>query len=95
MKKALRIALTPAMMLARLLLGLTAFVTSIASSVIGLATSVFAVLGVIEFCIGYWQNGIAFLALTLLVSPIGIPMIANFLLNRLDNLLAFFEGLLG
>ena len=94
MKKMIRIALTPAMMLVRLALGLTAFVTSIASSVIGLCTSVFAVLGVVESCIGYWQNGFAFFALALLASPIGLPMIANFLLNRLDRLLAFFEGLL-
>ena len=94
MKKMIRIALAPAMMLVRLALGLTAFFTSIASSVIGLCTSVFALLGIVEFCIGYWQNGFAFFALALLASPIGLPMIANFLLNRLDRLLAFFEGLL-
>ena len=94
MKKLLRIVLTPVMMILRLILGLTAFVTSIASSVIGLCTSVFAILSVIEFCIGYWENGIAFAALTLLTSPIGLPMISNFLLNRIDHVLSVFEGLL-
>ncbi len=54
----------------------------------------FAVLGIIEFAIGYWQNGIAFIALALLVSPIELPAAANFLLDRLDHLLDFFEGLL-
>ena len=56
MKLALRILLTPVMLLTRLTLGLAAFVTSIASTVIGLATGLFVLLGVIEFAIGYWQN---------------------------------------
>ena len=43
---------------------------------------------------GYWQNGIAFLVLALLVSPIGLPAIANLLLNRLDHMIGFLEGLL-
>ncbi len=91
-KRTIRIILTPFMLIARLLLGLAAFITSIASTVIGLATSVFVLLGVTEFAIGYWQNGIAFMALALLVSPIGLPALANFLLNRMDHILGFFEG---
>ena len=91
-KRTIRIILTPFMLIARLLLGLAAFITSIASTVIGLATSVFVLLGAIEFAIGYWQNGIAFMALALLVSPIGLPALANFLLNRMDHILGFFEG---
>ena len=86
--------LTPFMLMARLTLGLAAFVTSIASSIIGLSVSVFAMLSVIEFVIGYWQNGFAFLVLALLVSPIGLPAIANFMLDRVDHILGFFEGLL-
>lgn len=60
MKRTLRIALAPFMLTVRLLLGLAAFVTSIASSVLGLTVGLFALLGVMEFAIGYWQNGIAF-----------------------------------
>ena len=93
-KWTLRIILTPFMLMARLTLGLAAFVTSIASSIIGLSVSVFAMLSVIEFVIGYWQNGFAFLVLALLVSPIGLPAIANFMLDRVDHILGFFEGLL-
>lgn len=36
-KTTLRIALTPAILIVRLLLGLTAFITSIASSILGLS----------------------------------------------------------
>ena len=93
-KRILRIALKPFMLIARLMLGLAAFIASIASSIIGLAVGMFVLLSVIEFAIGYWQNGFAFIALALLVSPIGLPAIANFLLNRMDHILGFFEGLL-
>ena len=82
------------MLITRLLLGIAAFITSIASTIIRLAVTMFLLLSVIEFAIGYWQNGFAFMALALLVSPIGLPAIANFLLNRMDHILGFFEGLL-
>ena len=94
MKRTLRIVLAPFMLITRLMLGIVAFITSIASTIIGLAVTVFLLLSVIEFAIGYWQNGFAFMALALLVSPIGLPAIANFLLNRMDHILGFFEGLL-
>ncbi len=94
MKRTLRIVLAPFMLITRLMLGIAAFITSIASTIIGLAVTVFLLLSVIEFAIGYWQNGFAFMALALLVSPIGLPAIANFLLNRMDHILGFFEGLL-
>lgn len=94
MKTMLRIALAPLMLAIRLMLGAAAFITSIAGSIIGLTVSIFALLGVIEFCIGYWQNGIAFFALAWLASPIGLPGIANLLLNVLDRTIGFFEGLL-
>ena len=93
-KHVLRIILAPFMLTTRLMLGIAAFITSIASSVIGIAVTLFMLLSVTEFAIGYWQNGLAFMALALLVSPIGLPAIANFLLNRMDHILGFFEGLL-
>ena len=94
MKRTLRLVLAPCMLITRLMLGIAAFITSIASTIIGLVVTVFLLLSVIEFAIGYWQNGFAFMALALLVSPIGLPTIANFLLNRMDHILGFFEGLL-
>ena len=83
MKTALKIALAPVMLAIRLMLGLVAFITSITSSVLGLSVSLFGLLSVIEFFIGYWQNGIAFMVLAFLVSPTGLPAIATLLLNLL------------
>lgn len=88
----IRIVLTPVLMIFRLLLGTLAFFTTISSAIIGLGTSFFVILAMVEFFIGYWQNGIALLALVLFVSPIGLPAIANFLLKRLDSACGFVEG---
>ena len=93
-KTIIRILITPFMLIARLMLGITAFITSIASSLMGLIVALFFLLSVIEFAIGYWQNGFAFMLLAFLVSPIGLPAIANFLLDRVDYILGFFERLL-
>ena len=94
MKSILRIALFPILIMLRLMLGLAAFLTSIASTVLGLTVSVFALLSVVEFVIGYWQNGIAFAVLALLASPVGLPGLANLTIDGLDHLLGFLEGLL-
>ena len=92
LKAIVRIALMPALMVGRLLLGTLAFITTISSAVIGLGTGLCVLLAMVEFFIGYWQNGIALLALGILVSPIGLPAIASFLLKRLDGAFAFVEG---
>ena len=68
MKTALRITLAPVMLAIRLMLGLAAFITSIASSVLGISVSLFALLSVIEFFIGYWQNGIPVLVIQIFVA---------------------------
>ena len=92
LKAMIRIILMPILMLGRLMLGTLAFITTISSAVIGLGTALFVILAMVEFFIGYWQNGIALLALGILVSPIGLPAIASFLLKRLDGAFAFVEG---
>ena len=92
LKAIVRIALMPALMVGRLLLGTLAFITTISSAVIGLGTGLCVLLAMVEFFIGYWQNGIALLALGILFSPIGLPAIASFMLKRLDGAFAFVEG---
>ena len=93
-KAIIRIILMPVLMIFRLFLGTLAFITTISSAVIGLGTSLFVILAMVEFFIGYWQNGLALMALALLVSPIGLPAIANFLLKRIDSACSFVEGLI-
>ena len=94
LKKMLGIALTPVMFTFRLLLGIAAFIVSISASLMSLCIGLFALLGAAEFLIGYWQNGIFCMVLALLVSPIGLPLIANAILNTMGNACSFIEGLL-
>lgn len=94
LKFALRIILTPACIVLRLMLGIAAFVVSISSSMLSLTISVFVALAMADFLIGYWQNGIVLLVLALLASPIGLPFLANWTLNRISSAFAFIEGLI-
>ena len=66
LKAMVRIAIMPVLLIGRLLLGTLAFITTISSAVIGLGTGLFIILAMVEFFIGYWQNGIALLALGVL-----------------------------
>ncbi len=91
MKVMIRIVLAPPMMFLRLLLACAAFVVSISSSLMGLMISVFAILAMGQFLIGWWWNGIAFLVLAVLVSPIGLPLFANLVLNIVNGCLGLAE----
>ncbi len=93
LRKLLRLPLMPVFFLVRFSLGTAAFIISIASAVVGLFTSVFVILAVIELCFGYWQNGVALLVLSLLISPMGLPALANWLLDMVANGCAFLEEL--
>lgn len=93
LRKLLRLPLMPVFFLVRLALGTVAFIISIASAVVGLCTSVFVILAVIELYFGYWQNGVALLVLSLLVSPMGLPALANWVLEIVANACAFLEEL--
>lgn len=95
MKLALRIILFPITIILRLLLGIAAFFASIAGSILGLSISLFMLLGILSFCTGYWQNGFVFFVIALLVSPIGLPLVAKLLLDGIDKVLGVVEGLLG
>ena len=91
MKAMIRIILAPPMMFFRLLLACAAFVVSISSSLMGLMISVFTILAMGQFLIGWWWNGIAFLVLAIMVSPIGLPLIANLFLNIVNGCLGLAE----
>lgn len=93
MKMMFRVPLMPLLSLMRLMLACTAFVISVCSSLLGLLIGVFSILSVLQFVIGWWWNGVTFGALALLVSPIGLPLIADILLRAVDGILGFAERL--
>lgn len=60
------------------LLSCTAFVFSLASSCV----SILAVVVMLTYSI---QNGVILLAIAFLISPMGLPMLATWILGRLQN----------
>lgn len=60
------------------LLSCTAFVFSLASSFV----SILAVAVMITYSV---QNGVILLAIAFLISPMGLPMLATWILGRLQN----------
>lgn len=91
MRIAMRIVFIPIMLIARLALGIAAFIVSISTALLDVVMSVFAFMAVLEFIIGQNNNAIALLILAILASPAGLPLIANWLLERLDAVFGFIE----
>ncbi len=71
----------------RLLIGLAAFVVSLSSSLLNIAVSIFVLLVAVMLMIGEFDDAYALLILAAVLSPIGLPFVANRLLDGLDFLL--------
>lgn len=87
----MRLALMPVLFPARLVLGLLAFITTVASQIIGWTFSIFLLLAIMLYCTNNTLNGHIALGFALLVSPLGLPLIMNLILQLLDRVLGFFE----
>ena len=86
LKILLRILLAPLMLALILLVHFSAFLLTVASGIFGLAGTVFAILGAIIFFAVNRTNGIIVLIFAFLVSPLGLPMLAAWLIGKLQQL---------
>lgn len=86
LKILLRIILAPFMLVLILLIHFSAFLLTVASGIFGLAGTVFAILGAIIFFAVNRTNGIIVLIFAFLVSPLGLPMLAAWLIGKLQQL---------
>lgn len=86
LKILLRIILAPLMLALILLIHFSAFLLTVASGIFGLAGTVFAILGAIIFFAVNRTNGIIVLIFAFLVSPLGLPMLAAWLIGKLQQL---------
>lgn len=71
----------------RLMIAAIAFVLSISTSLLSIVASVFTLLAVVMFIIGSNGNAFALLILAALISPMGLPAVADKLLNLMDSVL--------
>lgn len=82
-----RVTFMPIAWTIRLMIAATAFVLSISTSLLSLVASVFTLLAAVMFLIGSFGNAFALLILAALICPMGLPMVADKLLDLMDNVL--------
>lgn len=71
LKMMFRILFAPVELVLRLVIGLLAFVVSISTTLLSIAASFFVFMAVLMFITNSIQNGLIYLLLALLISPIG------------------------
>lgn len=87
LKMMFRILFAPVELVLRLVIGLLAFAVSISTTLLSIAASFFVFMAVLMFITNSIQNGLIYLLLAFLISPIALPALADHLLNGLDFVL--------
>lgn len=82
-----RMTFMPVAWTIRLMIAAIAFVLSISTSLLSIVASIFTLLAVVMFIIGSNGNAFALLILAALISPLGLPAVADKLLNLMDSML--------
>lgn len=93
-KRIISILLYPVTLTLRLSVAIAAFLLSISTSLLSIVSSVFIIMAAIMLLIGSMQNALWLLILAWLVSPIGLPGIAELLLRMLNGLVRTFNNAL-
>ena len=81
----LRMLLAPIILLLTAVTFLLALLLAISTRVLAIISSLGATLSLLLFVTGDYKNGGIFLLLAWLISPIGLPLIAEWLWRGLDN----------
>ena len=81
----LRILLAPAVLLLTAIHFLLALLLALSTRVLAIISSLGITLSLLLFVTGDYRNGGIFLLLAWLISPIGLPLIAEWLWRGLDN----------
>ena len=82
-----RMTFMPVTWTIRLMIAAIAFVLSISTSLLSIVASIFTLLAIVMFIIGSNGNAFALLILAALISPMGLPAIADKLLDLMDSVL--------
>jgi len=82
----LKILAAPVMVIAMVLAALINFLFCVAAVFCNIACVILVVLSVLMFISGTTTHGIVFLILAFLLSPFGIPAIAEWLVDKLNDL---------
>lgn len=81
-----RIIMAPAVLLLTAVIFLLALILAISTRALAIISSLGVTLSLLLFVTGDYKNGGIFLLLAWLISPIGLPLIAEWLWKGLDNI---------
>ena len=81
-----RILLAPTVLLLTVIIFLLALLLALSTRVLAIISSLGVTLSLLLFATGDYKNGGIFLLLAWLISPIGLPLIAEWLWRGLDTL---------
>lgn len=81
-----RIIMAPAVLLLTAIIFLLALILAISTRALAIISSLGVTLSLLLFATGDYKNGGIFLLLVWLISPIGLPLIAEWLWKGLDNI---------
>ena len=81
-----RILLVPAVLLLTVIIFLLALLLALSTRVLAIISSLGVILSPLLFATGDYKNGGIFLLLAWLISPIGLPLITEWLWRGLDTL---------
>ena len=82
----LKVSLAPAVLLLTVIIFLLALLLALSTRVLAIISSLGVTLSLLLFATGDYKNGGIFLLLAWLISPIGLPLIAEWLWRGLDTL---------
>ena len=85
-KVLLGILLGPVVLVLKLLNLFLAFAMAVSSTVLGIVSALLGLLAVLVWFALSWQNGLGMLIVAWLVSPLGIPLAAAWVLDALERL---------
>ena len=85
-KVLLGILLGPVVLAVKLLVLFLTFVMAVSSTVLGIVSALLGLLAVLTCFALSWQNGLGMLVVAWLVSPLGIPLAAVWVLDGLEKL---------
>ena len=85
-KVLLGILLGPAVLALKLLNLFLEFIIAVSSTVLGIVSALLGLLAVLVWFALSWQNGLGLLVVAWLISPLGIPLAAAWVLGGLEKL---------
>lgn len=86
MRLILKILVAPIIVVLTIFVWICALTLRCSAFVLGLAGTLLAIFGVLALITAQTTNGIILLVIAFLVSPVGIPMAAAWLLGKIQNL---------